>query len=78
MFVTNGLPAQAENTFQILIEKKKKAAWEIGNYDSDTDFHSLGQVTWILSVTETMINYLFWLFEWLIFLLILKCFDNEI
>lgn len=78
MFMTNGLPAGEENMFQILMEKKKKAAWDIGNSDSDTDFHSLGQVTWILSVTETMFNFLFCLFEWLILLLLLKCFDNEI
>lgn len=45
MFMTNGLPAGEENRFQILIEKKKKVAWEVGNSDSDTDFHSLGQVT---------------------------------
>lgn len=45
MFMTNGLPAGEENMFQILMEKKKKAAWDIGNSDSDTDFHSLGQVT---------------------------------
>lgn len=83
MCMTNWLPAEEENTIHFPIGKKNKPAWETGNSDSrnsgsDTvSFQSFGQGTWVLSVTESIINYIFWLFEWLILLMFLKCFANE-